>query len=123
MTVRKQQVILDFGAGVQYPVKRAFANVAASQVDSAIVAAVAGKKIAVLAVAMVSGGTETNVTFNTKPAGAGSAISPLFANGINGGAVLPYNPMFWFLTAAGEGLSVTTGAGSATGVQVLYVEI
>ena len=100
---------------------RAFANVAASQTDSSIVAAVSGKVIRVLAVVAVAGGTATNLTFNTKPAGAGTAISPLFANGINGGEVLPFNPSGWFETASGEGLTVTTGAGSTTGILVVYM--
>lgn len=99
----------------------AFANVAASQTDSSIVAAVAGKVIRVLAVVAVAGGTATNLTFNTKPSGAGTAISPLFANGINGGEVLPFNPSGWFQTNSGEGLTVTTGAGSTTGILVTYV--
>jgi hypothetical protein len=104
-------------------VKYAFANVAASQTDSSLVAAVTGKKIRVLAAACLAGGTATTITFNTKPAGAGSAISALFANGINGGEVLPYNPAGWFETASGGGLSVTTGAGSTTGIQITYCEV
>lgn len=103
--------------------KRALANVAASQTDASVVAAVAGKKIRVVSVVAKAGGTATNVTFNTKPGGAGTAISPLFANGVNGDTTLPFNPCGWFETAAGEGLSVTTGAGSATGILVGYIEV
>jgi hypothetical protein len=103
-------------------VKRAFANVAASSTDSNIVSSVATKKIRVLAINAVAGATATNLTFNTKPAGAGSAISPLYANGPNGGEILSYNPHGWFQTTAGEGLTVTTGSGSTTGVLVTYVE-
>lgn len=98
----------------------ALANIAASQTDSSLVSASSGYKIRVIALAMVSGGTATNVTFNTKPAGSGTAISCLFANGANGGAVLPLNDAGWFETNVGEGLSVTTGAGSTTGIQVVY---
>lgn len=98
----------------------AFANVAASQTDSVIKAAFTGKRINVLAVYCVAGGTATNLTFNTKPAGAGTAISALLANAANGGAVLPFNPKGWFTTAAGEGLTVTTAAGSTTGIGVVY---
>jgi hypothetical protein len=102
--------------------KRAIANVNASQTDSSVITAVTGKKLVVLAVFAVAGGTATNLTFNTKPSGAGSAISPLIANGANGGAVLPFNLAGWFETNVGEGLSITTGAGSATGLEVLYIE-
>ncbi len=103
--------------------KFAFANVAASQTDSSIVSAVAAKKIRVLSAYAVAGGTATTLTFNSKPAGAGSAISALFANGANGGEILPYSPIGWFETVAAEGLTVTTGAGSTTGIGVVYVEI
>lgn len=99
----------------------AFANVAASQTDSSIVAAVAGKKIRVKAVAFVCGDTGTDATFNSKGGGAGTACSPLFANAANGGAVLNNNPEGWFETETGEALTLTTGAGSTTGVIVKYV--
>ncbi len=103
--------------------KYAFANVAASQTDSNIVTAVASKKIRVLALYAVAGATATNLTFNSKPAGAGTAISALFANAANGGEILPFNPVGWFESASGEGLTVTTGAGSTTGIGVVYVEV
>lgn len=99
---------------------RAVANPAQSQTDSAVVAAAAGKRVRVLALAAQAGATATTATFNTKPAGSGTAISPVFANAANGVLVLPFNPAGWFQTAAGEGLSVTTGAGAATGILVTY---
>lgn len=105
--------------GQQY----AFANVAASQTDAQIVAAIVGRKIRVLGFCAVAAATATNLTFNTKPSGAGTAISCLFANGINGGEVLPPNELGYFETNVGEGLSCTTGAGSTTGIQVIYQEI
>lgn len=103
--------------------KFAVANIAASTTDGAVVAAVATKKIRVLAAVVLAGGTATSITFNSKPGGAGTAISPLFANGVNGGEVLPFSPVGWFETVAGEGLSATTGAGSTTGIQVVYIEV
>ncbi len=98
----------------------AFANVAASQTDSSIVAAKTGKSIVVTGVYFVSGGTATNVTFNTKGSGAGTAISGLVADAANGGCVLPYHPKGWFVTNNGEALTVTTGTGSTTGIGVTY---
>lgn len=109
--------------GIECAVQSTFANVAASQTDSALVAAKAGKRIAVMSVAFVAGGTATNATFNSKPSGAGTAISMTFANAANGGAVLGHNPHAWFVTQTGEGLSLTTGAGSTTGVQVVYAYV
>lgn len=95
-------------------------NVAASATDTSVVAAKTGLRINVLAVYAVAGGTATNLTFNSKGAGAGTAISALFANAANGGVVLPFNPKGWFTTLLGEALTVTTGAGSTTGVGVVY---
>jgi hypothetical protein len=103
--------------------KKAKANVAASQTDSSLVTAVAGKILRVLGVVAVAGATATDLTFNTKPAGAGTAISPLFANDVRGGIVLPETPSGWWDTSSGEGLTVTTGAGSTTGISVIYVEL
>jgi hypothetical protein len=112
-----------YSGGALVTPKFALANIAASQTDSAIVAAVAGKRIRVLALTAVCGGTATTITFNSKPALAGYAISCLFANGANGGEVLPFSPTGWFQTGVSDGLSATTGAGSTTGVQVVYVEV
>lgn len=103
-------------------VKYAIANVAASQTDSALVSAVSGARIRVLSAVARAGATTTNLTFNTKPGGAGTAISPLFASGVNDGPVIPFSPAGHFVTVRGEGLSVTTGAGSATGILVAYIE-
>lgn len=99
----------------------AFANIAASQTDASVIAAVAGHRIRVLAYILQAGSTATNLTFNTKPAGAGSAISMLHANSGNGGLVVPRNGNEgWFQTNEGDGLTVTTGAGSTTGIQIVY---
>lgn len=95
---------------------KTFVNVAASQTDTAIVAAVSGKKIRVLSCAVSCGGTASTVTFNSKSGGAGTAISATFNNSI----VMPFDSTGWFLTNTGEGLSVSTGAGSTTGIQIDY---
>lgn len=100
---------------------KAFANISASTTDGALVTAVTGKIVRVVAVSAVAGGTATNLTFNSKPAGSGTAISPLYANGANGGEVLPYNPRGWFDTNVSEGLTATTGGGSTTGILINYI--
>jgi hypothetical protein len=109
--------------GVALAQKYAKVDVAQSQTDAEVVAAVTGKKIRVLALVMLAGDTATAITFNSKGAEAGTAISCQFQNGANGGAVLGLNPLGWFETVSGEGLTVTTGAGSTTGIQVVYVEV
>mgnify|MGYP001557959873 CR=1 FL=1 len=97
-------------------------NQAVSLTDSQLVAGVAGKKVRVTALAIKSGGTATNVTFNSKlPSAAPVAVSPLLAMGANDDLVLPSMPGGWFDdTASGAALTCTTGAGSATGMMVHY---
>ena len=102
-------------------IRNAYVSVAASQTDSAVVAAVTGRRIRVRSVVINQGDTTpSSVTFNTKPAGAGSAIYPALKAAANGGFVMPDNPYGWFQTLAGEGLTVTTGAGSTTSIAVTY---
>lgn len=104
-------------AGAPCAVRRALLNVAASATDTSLVAAVAGHVIRVISVYALAGGTATNLTFNS----ASTAISALLANDANGGEVLPRNVDGWFQTVAGEALTVTTGAGATTGLQVNYI--
>lgn len=106
------------GSGPKY----AFANISESTTDGAVISAVTGRTIRVLSAVLVCGATATTATFNTKGSGAGTAISMQFQNAANGGAVLPFNEGGWFQTNSGEGLTLSTGTGSTTGVQVTYVE-
>lgn len=99
--------------------KVAFANIAASTTAGNLVSAVPGKSIVVVAAFLVTGGTATDVTFNS----ASTAITSLIACGANGGAVLGQNWQGWFRTTPGQALTVTTGTGSTTGVNVNYLEI
>jgi hypothetical protein len=103
--------------------KFAKANIAASQTDANIVTAVGGKSILVLLFRLHAGGTATTVVFNSKPAGAGTAISEVFAMPINGNHSPGFSPVGHFKTTSGEGLTVTTGAGSTTGIGVVYAEV
>lgn len=103
--------------------KRTFSNIAASTTDGALISSVSGKALTIVSAFLVAGATATNVTFNSKGSGAGTAITCLIANGANGGAVLNYNEQGWFNTNAGEGLTVTTGSGSTVGIEVAYLEI
>lgn len=99
------------------------ANIAASTTDGSVISAVTGKQIAAKGFIVMAGGTATDVTFNTKPSGAGTAISCLFACGANGGVAGPMcqpSGGFWFITNRSEGLTVTTGTGSTVGVIVTY---
>lgn len=103
-----------------------FANVATATTDAAIVAARTGSRVRVGALTVINGATASGVTFNSKPAGAGTAITPLLALGASGGVALPHsaprdNPSGWFTTKSGEGLSATTAAGGSTvGILAVY---
>jgi hypothetical protein len=101
--------------------QNAYASVAASQTDSVVVAAATGKKIRVIALASQQGDTTAStVVLNTKGSGAGTAISPTFKGAANALLVLPVCASGWFQTTISEGLTVTTGAGSTTGITVIY---
>lgn len=103
--------------------KFAKADVAASQTDSSVIAAVSGKQILILSAAWVTGSTATTLVFNSKGSGAGTAISCTYSNDAYGGAVLPFSPLGWFQTNSGEALTVTTGAGASIGIEIVYVEV
>src|SRR5262245_27322533 len=98
-----------------------FANVAAAQTDSSLVAAVTGKKVRVVRVACTGDTAVTTIVFNSKPGGAGAAISATFNLAVGTPLVLPTDNEGWFQTAVGEGLTVTTGAGGGVRVEIGYV--
>lgn len=103
----------------------AFANAAAGATDTVVVAAVVGKRIRVtdFVLSPASATPPASVTFNSKPAGAGVAITATF--GLGAPLVAPGSDdrAGWFETNLGEGLTVSTGAGTnGVGVQVVYEE-
>ena len=106
---------------IRSPELYAKASIAAATTDGALIAAVAGKKIRVVSLVISPGTTATVSTFNSKPAGAGVAISAPIYPAANQVVPLPFNPAGWFETASGEGLTVTTSAGATTGYQITYV--
>ena len=89
--------------------------------DTAVIAAVASKKIRVLGVVLSSSGAAT-IVFNSKPAGAGTAISSTINLAANSPVVLPPEVCGWFETVSGEGLSATV-ATTAVNCHVLYSEV
>jgi hypothetical protein len=93
----------------------AFANPAASG-DNAIVAAVAGGRIRVLAVTVIA-----TLANNVKFRSATTDISATMPLGANGGFVLPFNEHGWFQTNVGEALNLNMTVATATGVQVHYI--
>lgn len=103
-------------------VKYAFANIAASTTDGALVAAVAGRKIKVLSFFVGGQGTATTFVFNSKGAGAGTAITGTATVPATNITTFAATTTGWFQTNTGEGLTVTTGVGATIGVNVAYIE-
>ena len=99
--------------------KFTYRNTGQSVTDDTVIAAVTGKKLRVLALAVVCGSPASSVLFQS---GTANDKTPTLTPGANGGFVLPFNPVGWFETNAGEALTLTTGAGSQTGTIVVYVE-
>lgn len=97
----------------------AWENVAASQTDEVLVTGVAGNKIRVLEIIINQGTTTAStVVFNSKGSGVGTAIGPTFLYAANGGTSIS-GSIGWFETKNGEALTVSTGAGSTTGIIVV----
>jgi hypothetical protein len=114
---------------MSFPAAYAFGTIAAGSTDATFtlgdgsagaLVAVTGYQIRVLAVFALAGSSGANLTFNSKGAGAGTAITPAFPNGGNAGFVLNENTAGWFATNSGETLTVTTGAGSTTALLIVY---
>jgi len=99
-----------------WPIQRASVNIPSGTSESEVVAAVPGRRIRVMAFFFVCGDTGTTAVFLS----ASDPISPLIDNAANGGAAPGESKLGWFETERGEPLKVTTGAGSATGVHVVY---
>lgn len=83
--------------------------------DNELVAAVAGKKIRVLAMFAVMTGTAVTIRFES--GAGGTALTGQMQPSQGGGFVLPFNPIGWFETAAGQALNMELGgAQSVDGV-------
>ena len=114
--------------GEKILIQTAIGNIAAGTTDGtltlegATLAAVPGKRYYVLGVfGHLAGSTATNVTLNSKGSGAGTAISSTKQIAANGGWVQSRGTEIDYLyrTARGEALTVTTGAGSTVGIDLL----
>ncbi len=102
------------GENVSDPIRAAI-NVAGSG-NNTIVAAVTGRKIRVLAVALVVGAA---VTTRFESNAGGAALTGQMELAANGDLVLPYNPAGWFETVAAQLLNLElSGAVSVDWVLV-----
>ena len=95
------------------------ATVTAASTDSSLIAAVGGKKLRILSLAVQCGATATDITFESSTTTRKHKIPA----GANGGQILPFSPVGYFETATGESLTVTTSSGSSTEITGVYVEV
>jgi hypothetical protein len=96
-------------------ITRVSVTVAASQTDSAIAAAVAGKRHRVLSGLIGCTGTASaGATYGSKIGSETTvAISPLLTPGVNALVPLSHNSNGWFETETGGALVLTTGTGGS----------
>ena len=89
--------------------------------DNTIVAAVTGKKIRVLALHVTMTGTLVTIRFESAAGGTAltGQMQPLAGNSIT----LPFNPVGWFETVAGELLNMELGGAQSVDGCLVYVEV
>ncbi len=89
--------------------------------DNTLVAAVAGKKIRVLAAALAANAVLNSVRFESGAGGTAlTGIMPIVADG---NLILPLNGFGWFETAAGALLNLELGNGTLVAGILVYEEI
>ena len=100
-------------------VKRAAID-AASSGNNTLVAAVTGKKIRVLALAITMTGTAVTIRFED---GAGGTALPGQMQPTQGQTVtLPFNPVGWFETSAATLLNLELGGAQSVDGVLVYIE-
>ena len=98
------------------------ASVAASSTDSSVIASVASKKLRILSAYIMCGSTATDITFESDDPTTDTTVWKATLSA-NGGVVLPFSPLGWFETDAGEALIATTSAGSTVQINLTYIEV
>jgi hypothetical protein len=93
---------------------------AASNGNNTVVAAVADKKLRVLAVQLVASAA-VNAKWQT--AAGGTDLTGLAYLAANGGYVLPFNPVGWFETGSNALLNLSLSGAVAVGGSLVYVEV
>ena len=100
-------------------VKRAAID-AASSGDNTLVAAVTGKKIRVLAVAMTMTGTAVTIRF--EDGAGGTALTGQMQPTQGQTVTLPFNPVGWFETSAATLLNLELGGAQSVDGVLVYIE-
>ena len=100
-------------------VKRAAID-AASSGDNTLVAAVTGKKIRVLALAITMTGTAVTIRFDD--GAGGTALTGLMQPTQGQTVTLPFNPVGWFETSAATLLNLELGGAQSVDGVLVYIE-
>lgn len=99
-----------------------YAEIAAAAAgDNTLVAAVTGKRIRVLACALVASGGANTIRFESDA--GGTALTGQMNLAADGQLVLPYNPAGWFETVAAELLNLELSAATSVDGALSYVEV
>lgn len=105
------------------PIVKSAAVAESSSGVNAVIAAVTGKKIRVLAAHLSASGA-VNAKWITDTAGTPADLSGLAYFAAAGAAyVLPYNPDGWFEGAAGKDLGLNLSGAVAVGGVITYMEV
>ena len=115
--MRRQAAFQDF-RDVQL-VKRAAID-AASSGDNTLVAAVTGKKIRVLALAITMTGTAVTIRF--EDGAGGTALTGQMQPTQGQTVTLPFNPVGWFETSAATLLNLELGGAQSVDGVLVYIE-
>ena len=100
-------------------VKRAVID-AASSGNNTLVAAVTGKKIRVLALAMTMTGTAVTIRF--EDGAGGTALTGQMQPTQGQTVTLPFNPVGWFETSAATLLNLELGGAQSVDGVLVYIE-
>lgn len=94
---------------------------AASSGDNTLVAAVTGRKIRVLSLALVASGGAVSVRLES--GASGTALTGVMDIADNGQLILPHNPLGWVETAAAALLNLELSGAIAVAGCLTYVEV
>jgi len=99
-----------------------YAVVAAATLgDNTLVAAVTGRRIRVLAAALVASGGANSVRFES--GAGGTALTGVMDLAADGQLLLPYNAAGWFQTAAAALLNLELSAATSVAGSLTYIEV
>lgn len=89
--------------------------------DTEVIAGVSSRRIRVLALFLTMTGTAVTIRFEDTR--AGTALTGQMTPSQGQTIVLPFNPVGWFQTTAGNSLNLELGGGQSVDGAITYVEV